>query len=170
MDGNPLEQRYDLEFAGETLPGFDEPTVRRAVAALFKADERTLNRLFSGDRLRIKQDCDAATAQRFEDALERVGAKIYRVVQPSAESSDAAPEQRMSESPDWSLAPAGSLIPGIPRPTGSAPDTSTLSLAPVGVTLGESAEEPPAKPAPDWTLAPLGADSTNPDDGNEPAR
>lgn len=165
MDGNPVEQRYDLEFAGETLPGFDEEAVRRAVGALFKADERTLERLFSGDRLRIKQDCDEATAQRFEAALQRAGAKSYRVIHPRTGNPDEA-----SDGPDWSLAPAGSIIPGIPRPTGEMPDVSALSLAPVGVTLGNPIEAPPAKPAPNWSLEPIGADSANPFDGTEPSR
>ena len=145
-----MEERFDVEFAGEILSGFDKPAVQAAVATLFKADEATLSKLFSGERLRIKRNCDAATAQRFADALARAGARtqLIPLTQPTAEDGELT------------LAPAGSLIPGLARPSGIAPDVSALSLAPLGTTLGVAAAAPPTIEPPQWDLLPDAAPDT----------
>ena len=45
-----MEKRYNVYFAGEILEGFEAGQVRAGLAALFKADEATLQKLFSASR------------------------------------------------------------------------------------------------------------------------
>jgi hypothetical protein len=69
-----MEERYNVYFAGQVMAGFDTRTVRDKLAKIFNADQATLDKLFSGKAQLIKRDCDAATAAKFKQALERAGA------------------------------------------------------------------------------------------------
>jgi hypothetical protein len=69
-----MEERYNVYFAGQVMAGFDARTVRDKLAKIFNADQATLDKLFSGKAQLIKRDCDAATAAKFKQALERAGA------------------------------------------------------------------------------------------------
>jgi len=176
-----VDTRFDIEFSGETAVGHDPAAVQSAVGQLFRADAATLLRLFSGARLRIKRDCDAQTAQRYLQALARVGA-IARIV-PAAGPGDTPPNAVET----LSLAPVGAPIPGLPRASGKTPDTSHLTLAEAGEpiptlpTLREALDPPtdhlelappgpiaamkppaPAAQAPSYDLAPAGSRLVDP--------
>jgi hypothetical protein len=69
-----MEERYNVYFAGQVMAGFDARVVRDKLAKIFNADQATLDKLFSGKAQLIKRDCDAATAAKFKQALERAGA------------------------------------------------------------------------------------------------
>lgn len=69
-----MEERYNVYFAGQVMAGLDTRTVRDKLAKIFNADQATLDKLFSGKAQLIKRDCDAATAAKFKQALERAGA------------------------------------------------------------------------------------------------
>jgi hypothetical protein len=69
-----MEARYNVYFAGQVLDGHSLATVRANMASLFKADEATLNKLFSGKTQLVKRDCDKATALKYKQAIERAGA------------------------------------------------------------------------------------------------
>ncbi|GAB3270466.1 hypothetical protein [Parahaliea aestuarii] len=87
-----MEQLYNVYFAGEALPGQDENAVRQRLQGLFKADEATLQRLFSGKPQLIKRECDKATALKYKQAMEKAGAKP--VIRRHA--AEPAPAQRTS--------------------------------------------------------------------------
>ncbi|WOJ96138.1 hypothetical protein R0137_12910 [Congregibacter brevis] len=130
------EERYDIAFAGECLDGRDPTAVRTAVGALFKADEATLDRLFSGTRQRIKKNCDKGTALKYQKSLAKAGAKaiITRV---------------SSESPDSNQSPASTTTSS----TGSSTESNTKA------TTGAS-----TSPAQDSD--PSAADNTEPNTAN----
>jgi hypothetical protein len=69
-----MEERYNVYFAGQVMAGSDAQAVRARLAKIFNADEATLDKLFSGTAQLIKRDCDAATAAKYQQALERAGA------------------------------------------------------------------------------------------------
>lgn len=69
-----MEERYNVYFAGQVMAGFDARVVRDKLAKIFNADQATLDKLFSGKAQLIKRDCDAATAEKYKQALERAGA------------------------------------------------------------------------------------------------
>ena len=181
-------ERYDIFFAGQCLEGRDPQAVRAALGRLFKADEPTLDRLFCGQRQRIKGGCDAATANKYRQALTAAGAKVSiapasgRVAPAAAASSPpaAAPDsggltladagERLGPAtaevaaltpPDFDLAEVGADLGPPPSPPPPAPDTSGLSLAREGGDLSDCAPEPAPAPALDLShmaLAEAGSD------------
>lgn len=181
-------ERYDIFFAGQCLQGHDPQTVRAALGRLFKADDPTLDRLFCGQRQRIKGGCDAATANKYRQALTAAGAKVSiapasgRVAPAAAASSPpaAAPDsgrltladagERLGPAsadvaaltpPDFDLAEVGADLGPPPSPPPPAPDTSGLSLAREGGDLSDCAPEPAPAPALDLShmeLAEAGSD------------
>ncbi|MFK8041252.1 hypothetical protein [Congregibacter sp.] len=172
------EERYDIAFAGECLDGRDPTAVRAAVGALFKADDATLDRLFSGSRQRIKKNCDKGTALKYQKSLAKAGAKaiITRVstespgsIQSSSPAQDPAPGSSDNTEPatvntgesDFELLPGGS---DILRPDERAPhedsqvDLSHLSIAATGDRLSEETTDiTPQVSAPDFDVAEPGA-------------
>ena len=80
-----MNERYDVYFTGRVLEGHDPEQVRRQLGSLFNADQRTLDLLFSGKPRLIKRGCDRASAEKYKNAMERVGAV------PVITRGDAAP-------------------------------------------------------------------------------
>lgn len=84
---------FDIYFLGESLPGADPDAVRRGVAKLFKVQEASVDRLFSGNPLRVKQAVDADAASRYRAAFREAGALVQIV--PSGSPPPAAKPQPM---------------------------------------------------------------------------
>ena len=70
-----MDPQYDIYFAWEMLDGHEPAAVRAGLGKLFKADDATLDKLFSGKRLLIKRGCDKATALKYKQAMEKAGAR-----------------------------------------------------------------------------------------------
>lgn len=90
-----MEARYNIYFAGALREGHELSAVRAAIASLFKADEATLARLFSGTRQLVKRDCDKATALKYKRAFESAGA--VPIIQAAATQASAAAPGTASE-------------------------------------------------------------------------
>ncbi len=69
-------QQFEIAFSGQIAPGAELSQVKAAIARLFKADEALLARLFSGQRMIIKQSVDAAAAVKYQSAFQRAGAVL----------------------------------------------------------------------------------------------
>ncbi len=120
---------FDVYFLGETLAGTDPATVRAGVAKLFKAPPDKVERLFSGDAVRVKQGVDAETASRYRAAFREVGALVQ-------------------------IVPEGSQAPHPTTPTGAGQPTTAgiaagsidngMSLAEPGATIDDTPQPPPA--------------------------
>lgn len=144
-----MEPRYNIYFDGQLLEGHDGAEVRARLARLFKADEATLAKLFSGKLQLLKRDCDKATALHYKQALEGAGARP--VIRQSAAGDAGAGSAVASAAATGgiTLAPAGTevLKPGerspVPAPRVQAPD---LELAAAGTRLAAPAAPPPAAP------------------------
>jgi uncharacterized protein YbjQ (UPF0145 family) len=66
--------RYKVVFSGEIAPGQDLQQVKTKVAALYKVPVAQCERLFSGQPVKIKENLDYQTAQKYQHAFERTGA------------------------------------------------------------------------------------------------
>jgi general secretion pathway protein G len=66
--------QFNVVLEGTTLPGLDIATVRTQLATLLERDIEFAGRLLDGQATTIKSAVDAATGQRYVDALLRAGA------------------------------------------------------------------------------------------------
>lgn len=71
---NTVPQRYRIVFDGEVGRGHERTSVKRSLAALFRVDAGTIERLFSGRPVVLKQGIDAEEAIHFISALNEAGA------------------------------------------------------------------------------------------------
>lgn len=163
------EKRFNIIFKGEIVGGADEATVKANVAKLFKANDKVLARLFSGEPVAIKKDVDKAGAMKYRALMKKAGAICYAqdpgaplesagaaqakqtqtvVAQPNQSpsqttKSDSPGAQNTDTSSDetWSLAPAGSVLVEPKAIEGvEIPDIDSITLAPVGADVLENPE------------------------------
>lgn len=166
--------RYEIAFSGQLVPGAQPELVRANMAKLFQADAQRIAQLFSGRRIVIKNNLDAAAAEKYRATLERAGARVEVVdMDMPIEEVELAPapvaapvaarpgrlqvaprDEYMAafsevDAPDFGIAPVGSDLQDA-RPDAEAPrvDLSQFSLAPVGSDMGQAKPAAPA-PAPD---------------------
>lgn len=186
------EKRFNIIFKGEIVGGADEATVKANVAKLFKANDKVLARLFSGEPIAIKKDVDKAGAMKYRALMKKAGAICYaqdpdapmeaggagHARQTAAVQSNQNPSQTSkTESQDsvnretssdeaWSLAPAGSVLVEPKTIEGvEIPDIDSITLAPVGADVLENPEPVSFEALPDVSgidLAPVGADVADP--------
>jgi hypothetical protein len=132
------EPTFDVIFQGQTLPGADGAVVRANLAKLFKTDAARVEAMFNGQRVVIKKNVDAATAETYTKALNKAGAvvEIVAVAAPSATPlAPVAPKVAPEPPPPLTIAEPGViLVEPTPMPMVTF-DTSSLSLAAVGVDL-----------------------------------
>ncbi|ERI51569.1 hypothetical protein N878_22170, partial [Pseudomonas sp. EGD-AK9] len=68
--------RYEIAFSGQLVPGAQPELVKANLAKLFQADAQRIAQLFSGRRIVIKNNLDAAGAEKYRATLERAGARV----------------------------------------------------------------------------------------------
>ncbi|XEG74052.1 hypothetical protein QA447_07415 [Pseudomonas sp. abacavir_1] len=158
--------RYEIVFSGQTLPGADPEAVKANLAKLFQADAQRIALLFSGRRLVLKNNLDAAAADKYRAALERAGAQVEVVdMAPAVEEIELAPPPATEPAPTPASATA---TPGrlkvAPRDEYMAAfaevDAPDFGLAPVGTDLQDDKVEPraPQVDLSQFSLAPVGSD------------
>lgn len=154
---------YEIVFSGELVPGAPVEQVRGNLARLFQADAQRVELLFSGRRLVLKNNLDAAAAEKYRATIERAGAVVQVLAMPTEEiEMSAAPEPASRapvvprdacmaafsevDAPDYPIAEVGSDMQA-PRPVPVVPvlDLSAFSVAPVGSDMGQIPA--PAAPA-----------------------
>jgi hypothetical protein len=103
------ECRYAIEFNGKIIPGWEIEEVKANLAKLLKADETTLDRLFSGKRFVIKKNVDQQNAFKINDAFKNAGADLIlseipgsRPAAPPPLPDQESPGQSNLESPGQS--------------------------------------------------------------------
>lgn len=168
--------RYEIAFSAELVPGAQIEAVKTNLAKLFQADAARVDALFSGRRIVIKQNLDAAGAEKYRSTLARAGAvvavalmdegeieEIELAPPPPADPAPPAAQRSLQvtprdeymaafadvQAPDFGIAPLGDdLQDATAAPAAPAVDLTQFSLAPVGSDMGELARAP-AGPAPD---------------------
>ena len=69
-----MKNHYNIVFEGKTVPGKEIDLVKKALMNILKADDQSIDRLFSGKRVLIRKNVEAATAKKFQKAFEDIGA------------------------------------------------------------------------------------------------
>ncbi len=145
------DQMYDIYFSGQIMDGKDPLEVRQLVSGMFKADQEQLDRLFSGNSIRIKSSVDEETATKYRVAFRNAGALLEiqpssrKEQQPNAANSATGSTPQAPEGLTLLPANTGSLEECTPKVTPQPlPDISHISLAATGTVLDEAPEpEPP---------------------------
>lgn len=101
------DERYDLMFSGELVPGFELAQVKTNLQQLFRLDEAKVNALFSGKAIALKKGVDAEAANKYRVAMKKAGARLDLVLvkapvaapapQPAAASPPPAAEPQPAE-------------------------------------------------------------------------
>lgn len=154
---------YEIVFSGERVPGVPVEQVRSNLARLFQADAQRIELLFSGRRLVLKNNLDAAAAEKYRATIERAGAVVQVLAMPmeeiemsaalaSAGRAQVVPRDAYMaafsevDAPDYPIAEVGSdLQDSRPAPVAPLLDLSAFSVAPVGSDMGQIPA--PATPA-----------------------
>ncbi|MGL4319155.1 MAG: hypothetical protein ACRCTL_21375 [Pseudomonas sp.] len=162
---------YEIAFAGQLVPGAQRELVKENLARLFQADEQRITQLFSGRRIVIKSNLDAAGAEKYRATLERAGAVV--IVQPLAvDEVELAPPpvavpapapvpQAQAAAPVASAAPGGRVIPRDEYMAAFADvEAPDFGIAPVGVDLQDARPDAqaPQVDLSQFSLAPAGSD------------
>lgn len=161
---------YEIVFSGAVIPGAQPAQVQSNLARLFQADAQRVATLFSGRRLVLKSNLDAAAAEKYRATLERAGAQVQ--VLPMSQAVEeielsaptpAAPVKRAQvvprdaymaafaavDAPDFPIADLGTAMQDqAERAAAPRLNLERFSLAPTGADLGQ-AKTPPVGPAPD---------------------
>ncbi len=159
--------RYEIAFSGQLVPGAQPELVKANLAKLFQADAQRIAQLFSGRRIVIKNNLDAAGAEKYRATLERAGARVEVVdMDVLIEEVELAPPPPVEPPPAVVTAPAARAgrLQVAPRDEYMAAfsdvDAPDFGIAPVGSDL-QDARPDAAAPAVDlsqFTLAPVGSD------------
>ncbi|MCP4768942.1 MAG: YdgA family protein [Gammaproteobacteria bacterium] len=84
------ESLYEVAFSGQIQEGAELDAVKARIAKMFKANEATMAKLFSGRRIVIKRNLSAEAADKYSMAFTKVGA-ICELELMSADTAPPAP-------------------------------------------------------------------------------
>lgn len=129
------QEKFDLMFSGELVPGYDLAQVKQNIQLLFRIDAAKTDVLFSGRAIALKKGLDAETANKYRVAIKKAGARVAVLQSESAGASpQAAAEANAPSKPSATSAnkPAASgfstalgaqpLAPSKPRAVIDAPE------------------------------------------------
>lgn len=155
-----MDPLYDVCFAGEILQGQDLDTVKLKFAKLFKADDATVDKLFSGKTQLLKRGCDRETALKYKKAVEQAGAKpVIRTSAPAttAQSPEPTAPAPAPAAPKLTAAERIALLAAAPDISSTAPEAPRIMEDAAAATQTDEA-------AAAFDLAPLGADVLRPEE------
>lgn len=145
---------FDIYFSGQVLDGHDLARVKKGVAALFKAKESQVEKLFSGKPTRIKAGVDQDVAVKFRVAFRKAGALVDiapagtkpPAKRPQAAVRPAPAKAASAKAAPAKAAPAKAAPAATPAPT--LADRDALKSGP------EAPEPPPPRALADVELLP----------------
>lgn len=83
-----MESTFDVYLTGEVLPGFERGDAVSQLAKVFKLDLAVADQLVSGQKRRVKANCNKAAALQFRQILTAAGLQV--AVQRHSEDGQAA--------------------------------------------------------------------------------
>jgi hypothetical protein len=167
--------RYEIAFSAQLVPGAQLALVKANLAKLFQADEQRLALLFSGRRIVIKSNLDAAGAEKYRSTLERAGAVAeVTCLDDEIEEIELAPPPVVASAP-VAMPVAASFQAVVPsKPAGrlevtprdeymaafAEVDAPDFGIAPLGDDVQDSKPQvqPPVLDLSQFSLAPAGSD------------
>ena len=144
-----MSELYDIYYAGGLIEGYDESTVRANLGKLFKANDATLEKLFSGKPQAVKRGVDKEGAVKYRNAMTKAGAVAVIRAQPQADTAI-----HTAVSPEPSDQPKQSMAERLSALTGEADPAANMTLAPAGSEV-LNPDERPVVTAPDIDLSGL---------------
>jgi hypothetical protein len=151
-------QLFDIFFSGKIIEGHDPAEVKERIRRIFNAQDDQLQRLFSGEPVRIKGGADEEEASKYRVKFRDAGALVeIKLAQAAASDSTpaATPDVAETSAADGKGDDTGLTL--LPPNTGSLidcarevepqeiPDISALKLSPEGTLIDESEQAPPAE-------------------------
>jgi hypothetical protein len=100
------ELLFEVAFSGQIHDDAELDEVKARIARLFKADEGTIARLFSGERIVIKKNMTAEAADKYSIAFTKAGAICEMALMPEGATPPAPADGRAATktpSSAWSL-------------------------------------------------------------------
>lgn len=180
---------YQLVFSGEWEAGLDGQSARERARNLFKANDAQLEKMFSGERVVIRNRLDEATAQKYQAAMKKNGLVAHIEPMQASDQDSGAPRSQTPQddegregeqsapaaggeaSPSDSVAvEPGDRLPVAGDKVDSILAGSGLSLGAPGEPLGELRDdpEPVLEHLDEWSVAPPGEDLAAGEDKPEP--
>jgi len=99
---------FDIFFSGQIMEGQNETEVRKKVGHIFKANEKQLERLFSGQAIKIKSGVDLDNAVKYRVAFRNAGALIdIKPTTAANPKTEAQPQAASSQPSETSTQPQG---------------------------------------------------------------
>ena len=150
-----MEPTYQVIFRGKLLTGFSAEVVSENVAKLFRTEPSRIAAMLKQSKLVLKTGISKATAQQYQEALRAAGMMVAVMAdEPSAAPTPtAAPASTAAVASPVAQAEVSGDTADTDAPLDNKPaaprveiDTSHLSLADVGVVIGELPRNP--NPAP----------------------
>ena len=83
------ERRFDILFDGSVINGHDVSLVKNNVQTLFKLSDEQVDKIFCGRPVAIKRGLDRKSAQKYQTALTKAGAKIQLVLHQLDQAASA---------------------------------------------------------------------------------
>ncbi len=161
-----MDPLYDIFFAGQLVDGVDETTARSRLGQLFKANEATLDKLFSGKPMAIKRGLDKAGAIKYKRAMEKAGAVALVRAQAAPEPAPAPPPNDTFNDDD--LPSSADIAAPAPAPeSGSMADRiAALASEPAAASTSRAASFGDTSEVAEgnMTLAAAGSDVLNEDE------
>lgn len=164
---------YEIAFAGQVVPGAALEQVKENLARLFQADAQRIALLFSGRRIVIKSNLDAAGAEKYRATMERAGAlaivqaldvEEVEMAPPPAPVTAPAPAPAAVAAAPVAAVRSGASVRVIPRDEYMAAfsdvEAPDFGIAPVGTDLQDAKPEAqaPQVDLSQFSLAPTGSD------------
>jgi hypothetical protein len=115
--------QFDVWFDGKLAAGTDATAVCQELMTVFGINESQALTLLNGNSHRIKKGCDQAMANRLLEQFRTFGAQLRLEqidtglnIAPSGSlllEGFESPPPASVPTPEWELAPAGDIIPGL---------------------------------------------------------
>jgi uncharacterized protein YdgA (DUF945 family) len=99
------ESLYEVAFSGQIQEGAELDAVKASIATMFKADEATMAKLFSGKRVVIRKNLSAEAADKYSMAFTKAGAICELNLMP-ADTAPSAPANDRTATKAPAAAPA----------------------------------------------------------------
>ena len=88
------ESLYEVSFSGQIQEGAELDAVKARIAKMFKADEATMAKLFSGKHIVIKKNLSAEAADKYSIAFTKAGAICDLALMPADTAPPAPADNR----------------------------------------------------------------------------
>jgi len=100
------DERFDIVFRGDILPGHQLVEVKARLKQLFKADDARINALFSGGVMPLKRNLEKVAAEKYRSVLSGAGADVQVAPAGTVQSRQAPARAKPSARTDASVSAA----------------------------------------------------------------